>query len=67
MQPDTVIRALAALAQDHRLAAFRLLVEAGPDGIAAGVLAEATFGMWGMTVQFLPAPIFPQPVKIFAE
>jgi ArsR family transcriptional regulator, arsenate/arsenite/antimonite-responsive transcriptional repressor len=40
MQPGTVIRALAALAQDHRLAAFRLLVEAGPDGIAAGVLAE---------------------------
>jgi len=40
MQADIVIRALAALAQDHRLAAYRLLVQAGEDGIAAGVLAE---------------------------
>lgn len=40
MQPDLVIRALGALAQEHRLAAFRLLVQAGSDGIAAGVLAE---------------------------
>lgn len=40
MQTDHVIRALAALAQEHRLAAFRLLVEAGVDGIAAGELAE---------------------------
>lgn len=35
-----VIRALAALAQEHRLAAFRLLVQAGPDGMAAGSLAD---------------------------
>ena len=41
MQSETVIRALAALAQEHRLAAYRLLVQAGADGIAAGVLAEA--------------------------
>lgn len=40
MQPDRVIRALAALAQEHRLAAFRLLVQAGAPGIPAGVLAE---------------------------
>lgn len=40
MQPDLVIRALAALAQEHRLAAFRLLVQAGSGGIPAGVLAE---------------------------
>jgi DNA-binding transcriptional ArsR family regulator len=40
MQPDHVIRALAALAQEHRLAAFRLLVVAGPDGLAAGAIAE---------------------------
>lgn len=40
MQADLVIRALAALAQEHRLAAFRLLVQAGADGIPAGVLAE---------------------------
>lgn len=34
------VQRLAALAQEHRLAAFRLLVEAGPDGLAAGHLAE---------------------------
>ncbi len=41
MQADAAIRALGALAQDHRLAAFRLLVQAGADGLAAGELAEA--------------------------
>ncbi|MEO0030677.1 MAG: hypothetical protein RIS94_435 [Pseudomonadota bacterium] len=35
------VRALAALAQEHRLAAYRLLVQAGPDGMAAGALADA--------------------------
>ena len=40
MQADHTIRALGALAQEHRLAAFRLLVEAGPGGLAAGVLAQ---------------------------
>ncbi|MBD3729498.1 MAG: helix-turn-helix transcriptional regulator [Sphingomonadales bacterium] len=40
MRADRVIRALSALAQDHRLTAFRLLVQAGEEGIAAGVLAE---------------------------
>lgn len=40
LQPAAVIRALAALAQEHRLAAFRLLVQAGPEGLPAGVLAE---------------------------
>lgn len=40
MLPESVIRALAALAQEHRLAAFRLLVQAGEPGIPAGVLAE---------------------------
>jgi ArsR family transcriptional regulator len=37
---EVVIRALGALAQDHRLAAFRLLVQAGADGLAAGAIAE---------------------------
>lgn len=41
MQPDFVIRSLGALAQEHRLAAFRRLVQAGPDGMAAGALADA--------------------------
>jgi len=40
VQADHVIRALGALAQEHRLAAFRLLVQAGAEGIPAGVLAE---------------------------
>lgn len=40
MQAPVVIRALSALAQEHRLAAFRLLVQAGDEGLAAGVLAE---------------------------
>lgn len=33
------LRALAALAQETRLDAFRLLVQAEPDGLAAGDLA----------------------------
>lgn len=37
--PRTVA-ALAALAHEHRLALFRLLVERGPEGLAAGVIAE---------------------------
>jgi ArsR family transcriptional regulator, arsenate/arsenite/antimonite-responsive transcriptional repressor len=37
---DIVIRALGALAQEHRLAAFRLLVQAGDEGMAAGAIAE---------------------------
>ena len=41
MQSESVIRALGALAQEHRLAAFRLLVQAGAEGLAAGVIAES--------------------------
>lgn len=41
MQSAQVIRALGALAQEHRLAVYRLLVQAGPDGLPAGALAEA--------------------------
>src|SRR5690606_14596444 len=40
MEPENVIRALSALAQEHRLAAYRLLVQAGESGVAAGTLAE---------------------------
>ncbi len=40
IDPDGIIAALAALAQDHRLAAFRLLVEAGPEGLPAGQIAD---------------------------
>lgn len=34
------VAALAALAHEHRLAAYRLLVEAGPAGLPAGEIAE---------------------------
>ncbi len=38
--PDAT-RALAALSQESRLRAFRLLVRSGADGMAAGRIAEA--------------------------
>jgi ArsR family transcriptional regulator len=41
MESKTVVTALAALAQDSRLAIFRLLVQAGPAGLSAGKIAEA--------------------------
>ena len=41
MEKDDAIAALAALAQDNRLDVFRLLVQAGPAGMAAGAVAEA--------------------------
>jgi DNA-binding transcriptional ArsR family regulator len=40
MMRGHVVEALGALAQEHRLAAFRLLVEAGESGIPAGAIAE---------------------------
>lgn len=40
MKPAQVVKALAALAQPTRLAVFRLLVAAGPEGMAAGQIAE---------------------------
>jgi ArsR family transcriptional regulator, arsenate/arsenite/antimonite-responsive transcriptional repressor len=39
MEKTKVVTALAALAQDNRLDVFRLLVEAGPAGLAAGEIA----------------------------
>ena len=41
METTDAVTALAALAQDNRLDVFRLLVQAGPDGMAAGAIAEA--------------------------
>lgn len=40
MDERTAIEAFAALAHQHRLAAFRMLVQAGPSGLAAGEIAE---------------------------
>ena len=39
MNRARAVKSLAALAQETRLEAFRLLVQAGPDGLAAGELA----------------------------
>jgi DNA-binding transcriptional ArsR family regulator len=41
MKNKHAVSALAALAQESRLAAFRLLVQAGPQGLAASRIAEA--------------------------
>jgi DNA-binding transcriptional ArsR family regulator len=41
MKKTDAIAALAALAQDNRLDVFRLLVQAGPDGMPAGAVASA--------------------------
>lgn len=40
MNPPVAIEALGALAQEHRLALFRLLVQAGVEGMPAGVIAQ---------------------------
>lgn len=39
MKANEVIGALGALAHEHRLAIFRLLVERGPEGLPAGSIA----------------------------
>ncbi len=41
METKQVLAALAALAQESRLAVFRLLVQVGPDGMAATKIAES--------------------------
>ena len=41
MDNDRAVKALGALAQDHRLAVFRRLVQAGSDGLPAGSIADA--------------------------
>jgi len=41
MKSEKALLALGALANEHRLAIYRLLVQAGPDGRAAGAIADA--------------------------
>jgi ArsR family transcriptional regulator, arsenate/arsenite/antimonite-responsive transcriptional repressor len=41
MEAADAVAALAALAQDNRLDVFRLLVQAGPEGMPAGKVAAA--------------------------
>jgi DNA-binding transcriptional ArsR family regulator len=40
MKIELAVEALAALAQESRLSIFRLLVQAGREGVAAGMLGE---------------------------
>ena len=40
MKTTDAVKALAALAQDTRLAIYRLLVQKGPEGLPAGTIAE---------------------------
>ena len=41
MKKSNAVAALAALAQENRLDVYKLLVEAGPDGLPAGQVAAA--------------------------
>ncbi|MBO4120500.1 helix-turn-helix transcriptional regulator [Cupriavidus gilardii] len=41
METDNVLEALSALAHSVRLAVFRMLVQAGPEGLSAGRIAES--------------------------
>ena len=40
METTTALAALGALAQEHRLAIFRLLVRHAPDGLSAGTIGD---------------------------
>jgi ArsR family transcriptional regulator len=40
MDIESAVEALAALAQESRLSIFRLLVQTGKEGLAAGILGE---------------------------
>lgn len=51
MDSATATAALAALAQEHRLALFRLLVQAGNDGMSAGDIA-AKLGIPNSSLSF---------------
>lgn len=49
MKEKSAIEAFAALAQDTRLAVFRLLIQAGPSGLNAGEIAQQV-GVPGSTL-----------------
>ena len=58
MKSDIAVAALSALAQDSRLAIYRLLVKRGPDGYAAGEIAARLD---------LPAPTLSFHLKALAQ
>jgi len=51
MESKSAINSLAALAQETRLAIFRLLVQAGAEGVSAGAIAT-TLGVAPATLSF---------------
>ena len=51
MKTPQAVKALAALAQDTRLAIYRLLVQQGPTGLAAGTIAQR-LDIAGATLSF---------------
>jgi DNA-binding transcriptional ArsR family regulator len=51
MRAEAAVEALGALAQEHRLALFRLLVQAGKRGMSAGSIAE-TLGVPNSSLSF---------------
>ena len=51
METKNIIAALGALAQETRLAIFRLLVETGPAGLPVGTIAEK-LGLANATLSF---------------
>lgn len=51
MEKSDALAALAALAQESRLDVFRLLVQAGPDGMPAGQIGER-LGLPSATLSF---------------
>ena len=51
VESEDIVDALAALAQETRLKVFRLLVEAGPEGLAAGTIGER-LGLAPATLSF---------------
>jgi ArsR family transcriptional regulator, arsenate/arsenite/antimonite-responsive transcriptional repressor len=51
MKTSAVITALGALAHEHRLAIYRLLVERGPEGLPAGAIGDRV-GLLPSTLTF---------------
>ena len=51
MENKTAVALIASLAQESRLGLFRLLVQAGPEGLAAGDIAEQ-LGVAASTLSF---------------
>ena len=51
LKTSDALKALAALAQDTRLAIYRLLVQSGKDGLSVGIIADK-LDLPGATLSF---------------